>query len=179
MATPSRGHGTQSQKSPYVTALGRIVGLLLVVVITSATARAEHATIRLQVTASDGRQESSADQEPPPGGLKKRPRLAVKRGEQLVFEFLLTNAYPHKQIDGVTVRYFVVRAGSFGAKELPNLKSGAVSEGNVVMNFKPKCRVGARFNVRVDEPGIYLVRVDTLNTESDHEHFSAIDLDVK
>jgi hypothetical protein len=39
--------------------------------------------------------------------------------------------------------------------------------------------VGARLNVRIDEPGIYLVRVDTQNTQSDHEHFSAIDLEVK
>jgi hypothetical protein len=55
----------------------------------------------------------------------------------------------------------------------------AVAQGTVNMNFKPKCRVGARFNLRIDDPGIYVVRVDTQNTQSDHEHFSAIDLEVK
>jgi hypothetical protein len=147
--------------------------------IAAPAAWAEHAVIKLQVTGPDGRQESFADQEPPPGGIKRRPRLAVKHGDPLVFEFLLTNAYPHKQIDGVTVRYFVVRTGAFGAKELPDLKVAAVAQGTVDMNFKPKCRVGARFNLRIDEPGIYVVRVDTQNTQSDHEHFSAIDLEVK
>jgi hypothetical protein len=141
--------------------------------------RAEHAVIKLQVSGPSGRQESFADQEPPAGGIKKRPRMTVKKGDPLVFEFLLTNAYPHKQIEGVTVRYFVVRTGAFGAKEVPNLKDAAVSQGTVDMNFKPKCRVGARFNLRIDQAGIYLVRVDTLNTQSDHEHFSAIDLEVK
>jgi hypothetical protein len=143
------------------------------------TARAEHAVIKLQISSADGKQESLADQEPPAGGIKRRPRMSVKHGEPLVFEFVLTNAYPHKQIEGVVVRYFVVRTGAFGAKELPDLKTSAVTDGKVTMNFKPKCRVGARFNIRIDDPGIYLVRIDTQNTQSDHEHFSAIDLEVK
>lgn len=142
------------------------------------TAWAEHAVIKLQITSPDGKQESFADQEPPAGGIKRRPRISVTHGKPLIFEFVLTNAYPHKQIEGVVVRYFVVRTGAF-VKEVPDLKASAVTEGTVNMNFKPKCRVGARVNVRIDEPGIYLVRVDTQNTQSDHEHFSAIDLEVK
>ena len=153
--------------------------MAILVATVATTCRAEHAVIKLQVSSPRGRQESFADQEPPAGGIKKRPRMTVKKGDPLVFEFLLTNAYPHKQIEGVTVRYFVVRTGAFGAKEVPNLKDAAVSQGTVEMNFKPKCRVGGRFNLRIDQAGIYLVRVDTQNTQSDHEHFSAIDLEVK
>jgi hypothetical protein len=158
--------------------LGPILLAIFFVAAVGPTARAEHAVIRLEITGPDGKQESFADQEPPPGGIKRRPRMAVKHGAPLVFEFFLTNAYPHKQIEGVTVRYFVLRTGAFGAKELPDVKQ-AVAQGTVNMNFKPKCRVGARFNLRLDDPGIYVVRVDTQNTQSDHEHFSAIDLEVK
>jgi len=157
----------------------RIVLTLIFAASAAPAAWAEHAVIKLQVSGPDGRQESFADQEPPAGGIKRRPRMTVKHGDPLVFEFLLTNAYPHKQIDGVTVRYFVVRTGAFGVKELPDLKSAAVMQGTVGMNFKPKCRVGARFTLRIGEPGIYVIRVDTQNTQSDHEHFSAIDLEVK
>lgn len=156
-----------------------IILLAMAVAAAAPSAWAEHAVIKLQISGPQGRQESFADQEPPPGGIKRRPRMTVKHGDPLVFEFLLTNAYPHKQIDAVTVRYFVIRTGAFGVKELPDLKHAAVTEGTVGMNFKPKCRVGARFDLRIDEPGIYLVRVDTQNTQSDHEHFSAIDLEVK
>jgi hypothetical protein len=159
--------------------IGQVLFVTACLVTIASSARAEHAVIKLQVVGADGKQESFADQEPPAGGIKRRPRMVVKHGEPLVFEFVLTNAYPHKQIEGVVVRYFVVRTGAFGAKELPDLKQSAVTEGAVTMNFKPKCRVGARFNVRIDEPGIYLVRIDTQNTQSDHEHFSAIDLEVK
>jgi hypothetical protein len=158
----------------------RTIGLgTLVLAVAAPTAWGEHAVIRLQVTASDGRQESSADQEPPLGGIKRRPRMTVKRDDPLVVEFLLTNAYPHKEIEGVTVRYFVVRTAKFGAKELGDVKNTAVAQGTVAMNFKPKCRVGSRFNLRLDDPGIYVVRVETQNTQSDHEHFSAIDVEVK
>jgi hypothetical protein len=158
--------------------LGPILLAIFVVAAVGPAARAEHAVIKLEITGPDGKQESFADQEPPLGGIKRRPRMAVKHGAPLVFEFFLTNAYPHKQIEGVTVRYFVLRTGGFGAKELPDVKQ-SVAQGTVNMNFKPKCRVGARFNLRIDEPGIYVVRVDTQNTQSDHEHFSAIDLEVK
>ncbi len=30
--------------------------------------------------------------------------------------------------------------------------------------------------LKIDTPGVYLIRVETRNTQSDHEHFSAIDL---
>jgi hypothetical protein len=36
--------------------------------------------------------------------------------------------------------------------------------------------VGARVAFRVPEPGVYLLRVDSFHTNSDHEHFAAIDL---
>jgi hypothetical protein len=44
------------------------------------------------------------------------------------------------------------------------------------MDFKPKCRVGARVTFKIAKPGLYLIRVQTINTQSDHEHFSAVDL---
>jgi hypothetical protein len=79
----------------------------------------------------------------------------------------------------VTVRYFVVRADKAGQKNVPDLKKGTVTQGRFQMNFKPKCRVGARVTFAVKDPGVYLLRVQTANTNSDHEHFSAIDLQVE
>lgn len=156
-------------------------GLLPLLVVTLAASRAcaEHAYINLQVIGPDGQQEASADEEPPAGGVNPRPRMVVKAGDPLVLQFLLTNAYPHGLVKGVTVRYFVVRTGQFGVEQPPDLTDDAIVRGMVKMNFKPKCRAGARLSLEIDEPGIYLVRVETLNTKSDHEHFSAIDLDVK
>ena len=45
------------------------------------------------------------------------------------------------------------------------------------MDFKPETgKVGLRQRISIDKPGTYLVRVESENTDTDHEHFSAIDL---
>ncbi len=142
-------------------------------------ARAEHAVIKLEVIAPDGRQESAADHEPPLGGTNPRKRIIVKAGDPLVLQFVLTDANPHKRINDVVVRYFVSRIASSAVKAPADPKQGVVTEGTVKMNFKPDCRVGARLKFRIDAPGIYIARVETHNTDSDHEHFSAIEVEAK
>ena len=142
-------------------------------------ARAEHADLSLQVTSPDGRATATADEEPPLGGRYKIPVLKVKANAPLVMQYFLTNLYPHKEHKGVVVRYYVVPIETLRQKITPPLKDGFVMQGKVVMNFKPKCRVGARFQFRIPKPGLYRVRIDTLNTQSDHEHFSGIDLEVE
>ena len=87
--------------------------------IAAPAAWAEHAVIKLQVSGPDGRQESFADQEPPLGGIKRRPRMTVKRGDPLIFEFLLTNAYPHKRSTAVTVRISSSARGLSASKSCP------------------------------------------------------------
>jgi len=142
-------------------------------------ANAEHAVIDLRVLSPDSQSTATTDQEPPAGGVNPRTQMAVKVGDRLLLQFILTNAYPHGVLKGAIVRYFVVRVDKIRQKKLPDLKQGVVTEGHVVIDLKPKCRVGARLQFRIDQPGFYLVRVDTLNTHSDHEHFAAIDLEAR
>ena len=149
-------------------------------------ARAEHAQIDLRVMRIDPgtgqtaeEANAHADQEPPAGGSEPRPLFKCKAGEPLVLQFFLTNTYPHGDLKDVGVRYYVVREDKPRQKTLPDLSKGTVTDGHFKMNFKPKCRVGARVNFTIKEPGVYLLRVDTANTNSDHEHFSAIDLQVE
>ena len=146
-------------------------------------ARAEHADITLRVLRTDADSgktldevKAAADEEPPAGGINPRPVLKVKVNEPLILQFILTNAYPHGELKDVGVRYFVARQEKLGQKTLPDLKKGTVTEGRFLLNLKPKARVGARVTFAIGEPGVYLLRVETANTKSDHEHFSAIDI---
>lgn len=146
-------------------------------------ASAEHAKIDLCVLRAEPESgtttdeaTATADQEPPVGGVKARPLFKVKASEPLVLQFIFTNTYPHGEVKDVTVRYFVVREDKAGQKHLPDLEKGTVTQGRFKMNFKPKCRVGARVEFLIKTSGAYLIRVQTTNTNSDHEHFSAIDL---
>ncbi|MEX2188949.1 MAG: hypothetical protein WD875_19230 [Pirellulales bacterium] len=159
----------------------------------TSTSQAEHARIDMRVSRQGEQGEvvtSTADVDTPAGGYKDPPVLEVKVNEPLVLQFVFTNTYPHKVIEGVSVRYYVVRAAKLGRQRapsfrerteddkdsLPLLEKGVVTRGQFTMDFKPDCRVGTRLTIRLTEPGIYIARVDSLNTQSDHEHFSAIDL---
>ena len=150
-------------------------------------ARAEHADINLQLMRLDpdtgfvkGEASARSDQEPPLGGVQPRPLLKVRAKDALVLQFFLDNTYPHGVHKNVIVRYYVVRVDTVRQKTVPDdLARKAIVRGQFQMNFKPKCRVGTRLAFTAPEPGIYLLRVDTLNTASDHEHFSAIDLKVE
>ncbi len=143
------------------------------------TARAEHAVIDLRMISPMGEKTAIADQEPPMGGVIPRPLMKVTSGDPLVMQFILKNVYPHGELKDVVVRYFIVRVEQVGQKAVPDLKEGVVTEGSFTMKFKPQCRVGARLQVPPLEKGVYLVRVETKNTQSDHEHFAAIDLQVE
>lgn len=159
--------------------IGLLVGLLILLLVSPA--RAEHGEIKLQVMAPEREKEQTAtsDQEPPVGGVKKPPVFEVRPDEPLVLQFFLTNLYPHGIIQNVTVRYYVIKTDRLGKKPRPELKGkeGLVTRGQVTMDFKPKCRVGARLQFRVPEPGLYSVRVETdSHGKRDHEHFSSIDL---
>ena len=158
----------------------------LVVAALPLAAHAEHARIDLTVSRVDAdgavvgdAVSASADQEPPAGGYNERPVAKFKAGEPLALQFVLTNTYPHGVKKDVTVRYYVVREEKPGQKSVPDLKKGTLTEGQFTMNFKPKCRVGSRVLFSIKDVGVYLLRVETLNTDSDHEHFAAIDVQVE
>lgn len=167
--------------------MNRYLPLVIIAVLTvPATALAEHSNIELRIIRLDAQTgqskdqaESHADADPPEGGVNPRPLLKVQASDPLVLQFFYTNTYPHAEIKDVTVSYFVVKEEKPRQKKVPPLSLGVVTHGQFTMNFKPKCRVGARVEFTIKEPGFYLVRIQSGNTKSDHEHFSAIDIQVE
>ncbi len=159
-----------------------ILGFFMLILVAKA-AQAEHAIIDLRVIRVDPRtgmakDEASASvlQEPPGENVSQRPQFKAKAGEPLVIQFILTNTYPHGEKTDVRIRYFVVREEKPRQKTVPDLREGVVTQGRFTLNYKPKCRVGARQSFTIKEPGAYLLRVQTENTDSDHEHTSNIDI---
>lgn len=138
--------------------------------------RAEHAKIELEVSGRRGHVIAHVDQTPPEWGKNPRPVLNARAGEPVKLQFVLTNVYPHKTLENVVVHFFVVRQEKVGQKEIPDLKGDVVLESAFDMDFKPGGKAGQRTTLKITEPGAYLVRVETRNTQSDHEHFAAIDL---
>ncbi len=142
----------------------------------SRSALAEHAKINLDVVTSRDQKTAFMDQTPPAWGKNPRPVIKAKPGEPIKIQWILTNIYPHKTLENVVVHFFIVRELEVGQKEVPPADENVVLETAFDMDFKPGTKAGARTTVRIDRPGAYLIRVETRNTQSDHEHFSAIDL---
>jgi hypothetical protein len=154
----------------------RSVGLAL---LWPALACAEHFDIKLLAARADGTtQQAFADQSPPAGGLNPRPVLKARAGDKITIQFIMTNVYAHASARNAGVRYYVVREKEIGQKTVPALQDLAV-EGSFTFDLKPKARIGARQRITISEPGAYLLRVESLRTQRDHEHFAAIDIEVQ
>jgi len=138
--------------------------------------RAEHAKISLEVATAREQVTAYADQTPPEWGKNPRPVLKAKVNEPIRINYLLTNVYPHKTLENVVVHFFIAPQKKVGQKELPDLKGDVVMETAFDMDFKPGGKAGQRSTLKITTPGVYLVRIETRNTQSDHEHFAAIDL---
>ncbi len=140
---------------------------------------AEHFDIKLLAARADGTtRQAFADQSPPAGGLKPRPVLKARAGEKITIQFIMTNVYAHASAPDAGVRYYVVREREIGQKSVPALKDVTV-EGSFTFDLKPKARIGARQRISISEPGAYLLRVESLRTQREHEHFAAIDIEVQ
>ena len=157
----------------------RVPAFLLALCASAAPAFAEHAKTTLDVSGPKAQETAFVDQTPPASGKNPRPVLKVKAGEPVKVQFMLTNVYPHKTLENVVVHFFVAREAKIGAKELPDLNGETVLESAFEMDFKPGAKAGQKNTLRISTPGVYLVRVETRQTNSDHEHFSAIDLVVE
>jgi len=157
-------------------AVSFLIGLL---VLLPGASLAEHYDITLTVEGQQDKAEASSDDSPPAEGFKKRPVFRGKAGEPLVVQFFLTNVNPHETTKQVTIQYYVMPVEKVGQKEVPSPGPAALLHGSFVMDFKPKGRVGLRQQFRIEKPGIYLLRVESVHSQSDHEHFSAIDLQIE
>ena len=139
-------------------------------------ARAEHAKIELEVVVPGDQKTAYMDQTPPESGKNPRPVLKAKVGDAIKVRWLYTNVYPHKTMENVVVHFFIAREEKVGQKDLPDLRGDVVLETAFDMDFKSGTKAGARATVKIEAPGVYLVRFESRKTQSDHEHFAAIDL---
>ncbi|HEU5117460.1 MAG TPA: hypothetical protein VFT74_12520 [Isosphaeraceae bacterium] len=152
--------------------------LLTIAALGSNLGRAEHALVQLDVQTDSGTETARVDQTPPEFGKNPRPVAHARAGESVRVKYLLTNVYPHKTLPDVVVHFYVARIHQPGEKPLPDLEAEGVRvlETAFDMDFRPGGHAGARATLPPLKPGVYLIRVETRNTQSDHEHFAAIDL---
>jgi hypothetical protein len=159
----------------------RIVAWLVLSGIPVGAARAEHAKISLDVTTSRGQVTAHVDQTPPATGKNPRPVIKARVNERVRVQWMFTNVYPHKTLENVVLHFYVAREEKAGQKSLPDLSDDEAAdvETAIEMTFKPGSKAGQKSTIRLGRPGVYLVRIESRETQSDHEHFAAVDLVVE
>jgi hypothetical protein len=167
------------QGAPAMTRTITILAACVLALAIGPIARGEHAKINLEVSTAREHVTAFVDQTPPEWGKNPRPVLRAKVNEPIKIQVLLTNVYPHKTLENVVVHFYIAKERKVGQNELPDLKGDIVIETAFDMDFKPGGKAGQRSTVKIETAGIYLVRIETRNTQSDHEHFAAVDLVVE
>ena len=158
----------------------KLLAALFTLFLLTAPAFGEHFSYDLTIDNGREKAHGVSDDDPPPMGRKPREVIHVKKGEPLVFQFIMNSNFPHDAIKKVGVLYYIAPADEVGQKTLPEHLDQAVLRGHFTMDFKPETgRVGVRQQFHIDKPGVYLARVESENSASDHEHFAAIDIVVE
>jgi hypothetical protein len=141
-------------------------------------ARAEHFDIQLTVTTARESQTASWDTSPPEMGVNPRPVVSGRAGDDVKVGWVMRSAFPHATMPGVQVHFYVVKATAVGQKTLPPRDAPHLVDTSFRMDFLPDYAARGQLTFRIEQPGVYLVRLTSEGTQKEHghEHFSAVDL---
>ena len=116
-------------------------------------------------------------------GTKPKPRgvLVTQAGTPIRANWTVANSSKTGEKD-VLVHCFIVRQSEIGQAAVPKLDKDVAAESALTMDFEPKDKASGTFELQIEAPGAYLVRVEILggaNGTSSPEQFAALDLVVK
>ena len=142
------------------------------------TALASDMEISIEVKAGSQRVRTTQT-EIQPSAKKPHPRpvCTVKAHQDFVVSWKATNVSKRESFKDVTIHCVVVAEKEPGQTTLPPLKD-PVQESALWMDFKPGGVASGKFSLAIDEPGAYLLRVETreMLATHGHEHYAALDL---
>ena len=154
------------------------------VLVLSATTWADDFEIALTIVSGGKKLELKDTREvPSEKTFPSRPVFRVRAGERLKVNWRATNTHHSAELTDVYVHFFVVEQEKAGQEKVPALDAEANvrHEGALTMDFKPAEKATGAFTLRIDKPGAYLVRVETLYLadQHGHEHYTALDVVVE
>lgn len=157
---------------------GYFLAILLALVI-SETATADHFVIDLEVKAPKANRTVHA--ETLGLGVKPKPRavLEVQAGDTITIKWTLASTAPKETVKDVLVHFYAVKINKAGDPPPPKLEKDVLLETALTMDFKPKDKSEVEHSLRVEKPGTYLLRLETIGAAggpNDHEHFATLDV---
>jgi len=145
-------------------------------------ARASGFNIVLSVTSGDKQVQTGPTRElPSRHKVKPRRSLTIGRGATARVSWHAENTAKSTDFKDVLVHFVVVKEKQPGQHEVPKLTRGVAYEGALTMDFEPARKATWQFTLNIQDPGSYLVRVETvgMRNKHGHEHYAALELIVK
>lgn len=112
--------------------------------------------------------------------VKPRTVFKSETGRRLTVTWKAENTGDGDLQDAL-IHFFVVKQDHAGQREVPDLGKDVLHEGALTMDFMPAERSTGKFTITFDQPGSYLVRVETrdLAASHGHDHYAALDVVVE
>lgn len=143
------------------------------------TVRADHLAFQLKVKAGDKSQEAETEKQDVGVKAKERKVLHAKAKEKLRIDWILTNVSDKESAKNVLVHLIVVKEEKVGQQKISKANKDIAAESAVIVDFAPKEKTKGDLKFVINEPGAYLVRIETIGAAAGaegHEHFAALDL---
>ena len=155
--------------------------LLPLLLVFSPEANPCHFEFQLEVSAGKESKRVASDRPDLPGRLGERQVLSLIAGDEIQLSWSLKalekNTATYKDL---TIHAFVAREKELGQAKSPVQDESTIFESALFMDFPPRASASGDSRFQIDEPGFYLVRVETLGLADveAHEHGAILDLKV-
>jgi hypothetical protein len=160
--------------SSAIRALGVIGGLSL-----AAFAWGDAFTIELQVETNGASQTAQAEPIALSAVPKARKVLKGKVGVPLKISWTITCAGAKTEMKNVLVHFFTVKEHKLGQQNVPKLTKDVTAESAVSLDFMPGDKAKGSLTFTVDQPGFYLMRLETIGAPEGQDCFAALDLAIQ
>jgi len=157
---------------------GTLIGAALVLML-PATVRADDVKLVLRVTSGERKVQTKVTrQEPSSQKPQPQPVFRAAPGESLKVAWEARHDDGKTTFKDVLVHFFVVPEKKVGQIAIPPLGKDVPHEGAVTLDFKPDAEASGEFTIQLDQPGSYMIRVETrgLLGQVQHEDYTAMDL---
>ncbi len=91
----------------------------------------------------------------------------------------LTNSSAKTEMKNVLVHFFAVKEEAVGQRNVPKLTKNVTAESAVTVDFSPGEQARGVLTFTVNQPGAYLIRLQTMGAPEDEDCFAALDLVIK
>ena len=149
---------------------------LLLVCIGMAEAQAPRFDVELVARTPNASVAAHAEATATPAKATRRAILEAPAGTPITIHWRVTNTASKRAVKDLLIHFVAVREERVGQLESPKLDRDVAAETACNMDFEPGDSARGELRLTLDRPGVYLLRVETIDAgKRATEYFAALD----